>query len=175
MHTRTAVFLDRDGTIIEDRGHLHSPEQIQFIDGAVAALRRLQDRHLLFVVTHQGGIAQGLITAAQAQAVNDALVRRLAAEGIIIEKVYTCPHAREDGCACIKPNPHSLNQAAEEYGLDLSHSYVIGDHPHDYELGANAGARGIYVLTGHGHKHRDELAPDAVVADDLSAAAGMIL
>lgn len=172
---KPAVFLDRDGTIIEDCGHLHSPEQISFIDGAAEALRRLQETHLLFIVTHQSGIAKGLITAEQAQAVNDAVVQRLAAADVAITAVYTCPHAREEGCACIKPNPHALHEAARDYDVDLRSSHVVGDHPHDYELATNAGARGIYVLTGHGRKHFDELPPNAAVAEDIAEAAIMIL
>lgn len=172
---KSAVFLDRDGTIIEDRGHLHSPDQISFIPGAVDALRRLQDTHLLFIVTHQSGIAKGLITAEQARSVNDAVVQRLAAADVVITAVYTCPHAREEECACIKPKPHALLEAARDYGVDLNASHVVGDHPHDYELAINAGARGIYVLTGHGRKHFDELPPGTLVADDIAEAATRIL
>ncbi|MFW5893645.1 MAG: D-glycero-alpha-D-manno-heptose-1,7-bisphosphate 7-phosphatase [Verrucomicrobiota bacterium] len=172
---KPAVFLDRDGTIIEDRGHLHSPEQISFIPSAIKALQELQKTHLLFIVTHQSGIAKGLITAKQAQSVNDAVVNRLAANQIAITAVYTCPHAREEGCACIKPNPHTLHEAARDYDVDLSASHVVGDHPHDYELALNAGAHGIYVLTGHGRKHFDELPPETVVAKDIAEAATIIL
>lgn len=171
---KSAVFLDRDGTIIEDRGHLHSPEQVSFIPGAVEALQRLQETHLLFIVTHQSGIAKGLITAEQAQSVNDAVVRQLADAKVAITAVYTCPHAREEECACIKPKPYALHKAARDYDVDLSASHVVGDHPHDYELAINAGAHGIYVLTGHGRKHLDELPPGAVVADDIAEAANKI-
>lgn len=173
--TIAAVFLDRDGTIIEDRGHLRSPSEVVFFPGTVRALRLLQKSLKLFIVTHQPGIAEGTVQTAEVARVNDHVVGRLARDGIRIERVYCCPHRRSDNCGCIKPNVYHLCMAAREFGIDLGKSFVIGDHPHDVELARNAGATGIYVLTGHGTRHRAELAPEAVVTADIGQATSRIL
>jgi D-glycero-D-manno-heptose 1,7-bisphosphate phosphatase len=172
---RPALFLDRDGTIIEDRGDLGDPEQVQFLPGVIDALRALNARFTLFIVTNQPGIAAGRLGAEQVAAVNRRVVERLEQAGVIIERVFVCPHARADGCSCIKPKPHFLHVAEREHRIDLCRSYTIGDHPHDVEFGRTAGAMGVYVLTGHGSKHLKELAaPDHIVAASLAEAARMI-
>lgn len=170
-----AVFFDRDGTLIEDRGHLRDPGEVVFFADTVDALRRLQAHARLFIVTHQSGIGMGLLTQADADRVNTFVVDRLREAGVIITAVYCCPHRHDEGCACIKPNPLFLKQAASEYGLDLRRSFVVGDHPHDVELAGNAAATGIYVLTGHGAKHRAELPPGAIVVPGIREAADWIL
>jgi histidinol-phosphate phosphatase family protein len=170
-----AVFLDRDGTIIEDRGHLRYPSQAVFIPGAFDALRRLQEEFLLFILTNQSGIAKGLITREDAERVNEHVVERLAEAGIRIADVYVCPHERTDGCPCIKPKGYFPQAAAGRYGIDLTRSFAVGDHPHDVELADTIGGRGVYVLTGHGERHRAELPPDAVVVRDIAEAAERIL
>ena len=170
-----AVFLDRDGTLIEDNGSLRSPTQVVFYVATVPALRRLQEYFRLFIVTNQSGIAKGELTLEEANQVNAHVVERLREYGVRIGAVYCCPHQRSDHCACIKPKPFFLVQAAREYGLDLSRSFVIGDHPHDVEFARNAGATGVYVLTGHGLKHRAELRGDAMVTANIAGAAGWIL
>jgi len=172
---RPAVFLDRDGTIIEDRGHLSDPSQIVFLPETFDALLRLREQFLLFIVTHQPGIARGLITRKQADRVNRAVVAALAERGIAITDAYVCPHERSQDCACIKPRPYFLEQAAARYSIDLAASFTVGDHPHDVEFALNVGARGIYVLTGHGQKHQSELPPDAIVVPTIAQAAERIL
>ncbi len=173
--TIPAVFLDRDGTIIEDRGHLRNPSEAVFFPETLRALRRLQKSFKFFIVTHQPGIAEGVIRAEEVARVNEHVVRRLAQAGICIERVYCCPHRRSDNCGCIKPKAYYLHMAAREFGVDLGKSFVIGDHPHDVELARNAGATGIYVLTGHGTKHRSQLAAGALVVADIGQAAQQIL
>jgi len=170
-----AVFLDRDGTLIEDRGHLRDPDDVVFYPDTAEALRRLQKEFRLFIVTNQSGIGKGLITAAEAGRVNGYVVERLQQEGVRIEQVYCCPHRREDLCACIKPNPLFLNQAAKDYHLDLSRSFTVGDHPHDVQLAGPAGAAGLYVLTGHGSRHRTELPAGTTVVPGIREAADWIL
>ena len=152
------VFLDRDGTLIEDRGHLRSPADVVFFPDTVRALRRLQEHFRLFIVTHQPGVSTGMLSAAEVTRVNDHVVAELRRQRVFISAVYCCPHRREEQCACIKPRPFFLERAAREHGLDLARSFVIGDHPHDVALAGNAGATGIYVLSGHGAKHRAEMA-----------------
>jgi L-threonylcarbamoyladenylate synthase len=167
--------MDRDGTIIEDRGHLRSPSQVVFFPDTVRALRLLQRNFRLFIVTNQPGIAEGVIGPTDVAGVHDFVLGHLAQSGIRIERVYCCPHRRADGCRCIKPKPHYLRRAAREYGIDLRGSFVVGDHPHDVELASNAGATGIYVLTGHGEKHRTDLPAGAVVTPGIWEAATRIV
>jgi len=172
---RPAVFLDRDGTIIEDRGHLRRPDEVEFYPDAFAALRSLQPRFALVIVTNQGGIGQGLITAAEAERLNGHVVGMLAANGVDIAGVYVCPHSRAEGCRCIKPHPHFLLEAARKHGLDLSRSFTVGYHPHDVELADRAGARrGILVLTGHGRRHEGDVAPGTPKAAGIGEAAEII-
>lgn len=170
-----AVFLDRDGTVIDDRGHLKNPEQVIFYDFTFKALKLLQKNFMLFIVTNQSGIAKGLLKREDVEKVNRHVVEALKQNGINITEVYYCPHNREDNCECIKPKAYFLKKAAAKYKIDLDKSYVIGDHPHDVECGLNAGATGIFVLTGHGSKHLDEVKEEWRVAANLLEAAEMIL
>lgn len=170
-----AVFLDRDGTIIEDRGHLRSPSEVVFFPHIVSALQKLQEHYRLFIVTHQPGIARGLLRVDEVARVNDYIVAELRKHGIVVSEVYCCPHLREDGCVCVKPRPHFLQQAADAYGVDLQESFAVGDHPHDVLLADNAGATGLYVLTGHGAKHRAELPAGKAVVSGIREAAEWIL
>jgi D-glycero-D-manno-heptose 1,7-bisphosphate phosphatase len=172
--TQAAIFLDRDGTLIEDAGFLRDVAEVNFYPQTFPALRRLST-FVLFIVTNQSGIAKGHIAAEEARAVNDYVVRRLAEEQINIRAVYCCPHQRIDECECMKPKPYFLKLAEHDYGIDLRRSFVIGDHPSDIELGHAVGAKGIYVLTGHGAKHRVELCVGTTVVADIGAAAETIL
>jgi histidinol phosphatase-like enzyme len=104
-------------------------------------------------------------------AFNQQIEALLEKQGITIRKTYYCPHLKEDGCLCHKPSPFFLYQAQKEFDIDLKRSFVIGDHPHDVEMAHHVGARSVYVLTGHGKKHRDELnelnAPPDFIASNL--------
>lgn len=171
---KPGVFLDRDGTLIEDAGFLRDVAQVEFYPQTFAALRRLEG-FVLFIVTNQSGIAKGHIRTEEARTVNDFVVRRLAEEGSSIRAVYCCPHQRSDGCECMKPSAHFLRIAANDYDIDLVRSFVVGDHPSDVELAHAVGAKGIYVLTGHGYKHRAEVQVPGVVVADIGAAVEAIL
>ena len=172
---RPAIFWDRDGTLIEDRGHLADPGEVVLFPGTIHALRRLQDDFLFFIVTNQPGVAEGTISIHDVDRINSHVVSQLADAGLTISAVYVCPHRRADGCVCIKPNPYFLHRAAEDFQVSLRHSYVVGDHPHDVELAEQAGAQGIYVCTGHGMKHLDELGENTIVVPDIRAASEWIL
>jgi len=169
---RPAVFLDRDGTIIEDCGHLSRPEQVVFFEDTIPALLQLQQHFDLFIVTNQSGVAKGIINTDDVARVNDHVLFHLTAFGVRIVETYVCPHAAADNCRCMKPGPYFLQQAAQSYFIDLPASYVIGDHPHDVKFAENAGATGIYVLSGHGMQHRAELPLEhtAIVPGILEAA-----
>ncbi|MBN1505606.1 MAG: HAD family hydrolase [Sedimentisphaerales bacterium] len=170
-----AVFLDRDGTIIEDRGVLAEPSEIVFYPDIVGALRRLQQRFLLFLVTNQPGVARGAITLDDVNRVNAQVVSYLAEHDVTLTAVYVCPHERVDGCLCIKPNPHFLRKAAKEHAVDLQRSFTVGDHPHDVEFARSVGARGVYVRTGHGQKHLADLSAGEIVTSGIAEAADWIL
>lgn len=170
-----AVFLDRDGTIIDDRGVLGEPSEVVFYPDTVDALRRLQEHFLLFLVTNQPGVARGVITLDHVNRVNAHVVSYLAEHGVTITAVYVCPHERVDGCICIKPNPHFLHKAAAEHAVDLPRSFTVGDHPHDVDLARSVGARGVYVRTGHGEKHLGDLSPGEIVVSGIREAADWIL
>ncbi len=167
-----AVFLDRDGTINEDVGDLYLPEELRFITGAIEALRLLREKFLLFIITNQSGIGKGNFTEEQYLRFSRHFAGLLEQEGVVFSGVYHCPHANEDGCLCKKPSTHFMDRAAEEFSIDIASSYVIGDHPHDVEMGRRAGAGTVYLLTGHGQKHFSELtfSPDYIAADILDAA-----
>jgi histidinol-phosphate phosphatase family protein len=168
---RPAVFLDRDGAIIEDRGHLARVEDVVLYPGAPEALRRLQERFLLFIVTNQPGVAQGLIRMEDVDLVNAYLVAQLRELGVQIAAVYVCPHRRADGCECIKPKRYFPDRAAAEHGADLARSISLGDHLHDVELAEATGGRGVFLLTGHGARHAAELPPGTVVVPGIGEAA----
>lgn len=172
---RPAVFLDRDGTIIEDCGDLSDPAQVVFFKETFAALRRLADHFILFIVTNQSGVAKGTITSKDVKRVNDYVERRLAEQGVAVAATYVCPHLRSDGCHCIKPNPFFLKEAERDFAIDLRRSFVIGDHPHDVEFAVNVEATGIYVLSGHGVKHREEIKAQTIVVDGIREAVDLIL
>lgn len=172
---RPAIFLDRDGTLIEDRGHLSDPGQAVFYPETAQALRRLQTHFLLFIVTNQSGVSRGILRLEDANRVNTHVVQRLRDNGVAIREVYCCPHTREDRCTCIKPKPYFLSLAAHDHDVDLSRSFVVGDHPADVELAVNAGARGIYVLCGHGRKHLNEVNVPCEIVEGICDAADTIL
>lgn len=172
---RSAVFLDRDGTIIEDRGNLSHPSQVVFYDDTIPALQTLQETFDLFLVTNQSGVAKGIISIQDVERVNAYVTGHLAEFGIRIIKTYVCPHKRSDNCRCIKPKPYFLRKAEKDHRVDLKRSYVIGDHPHDAEFGKNVDANAIYLLSGHGIKHRDELDDDIVVVNGIREAVELII
>ena len=172
---RSAIFLDRDGTLIEDVGNLDDPRAIRLFPDTAEALRKLQKNYLLFVVTNQSGVSQGDLSMDQVDAVNNRLDEILSQEGVTIRKWYVCPHSREDNCACIKPKPGFLLEAANDYGLDLKKSFVIGDHPHDALTGNELGVYGLLLLTGHGGRHLSDLPADKLVFHRLGEATEWIL
>ena len=171
-----ALFLDRDGTINEDVGDLYRIEDLVFIPRSLDALRILQHHFLLFIITNQSGIGRGSFSEEEYFAFRSEYDRVLRDAGIEIIETLHCPHIPEDRCSCRKPSSHFIDLLTDKYNIDLQSSFSIGDHPGDVEMGQARGARGIYLLTGHGRKHRDELitAPD-YIADDLFSACDYIL
>jgi len=169
------VFLDRDGTIVEDRGDLSDPSQVAFFKDTVASLRRLAEHFTLFIVTNQSGVSRGTITLDDVERVNAYIETYLAARGVPIAATYVCPHERASGCKCIKPNPFFLKQAERDFHIDLRRSFVVGDHPHDVDLATRVGAIGIYVLSGHGMSHLGEVAGHTPIAEGIREATDRVL
>jgi len=148
---RPAVFLDRDGTLIEDRHYLRDPAQVRLLPGAAAAVRRLdQAGRPIVVVTNQSGIARGLLTEADYTAAARRLEELLAADGARLAGKYHCPHLPEISgpCECRKPGPLLYRRAADQLNLDLARSWWVGDRLRDIAGAARFGGRGLLVRTG---------------------------
>ena len=180
LSTASAVFLDRDGTINEERNYLSRPEDVVLFPGAGAALRRLQDAGFkLFIVSNQSGVGRGYFTLADLEQVNQRLLSELAPAGVRIQKIYIAPEAPNQPSRGRKPSPQFLLDARAEFGLDLARSYMVGDKLIDLECGWNAGVdKCILVRTGYGaeiERASAESIGRAVVVDDLAAATNWIL
>lgn len=153
---RPAVFLDRDGVIIEDVHYLEKPEQVRLTPGAGAAVARLNAAGLpVVVVTNQSGVARGYFPVERVGEAHRRLDELLAEQGAHVDRYYFCPH-HPDGtvpafrveCDCRKPRPGMLHRAARDLGVDLDASYLIGDKVSDLEAGAAAGCRTLLVRAG---------------------------
>lgn len=175
MIKNRAVFLDRDGTIIDDRGYLKHPDEVYIFPQSKESLRLLQKYFLLIIITNQSGIGKGVTTEAEVEAVNRFLIAELKNEGIEIDAIYVCPHKKEDNCDCYKPKPHFIFEAEKRFSIDLSASFMIGDHPSDVYCGINAGVTPLYVLSGHGNKHVSELNCEVGIFDGIAEASDYIL
>jgi len=138
---RRALFVDRDGTLIVDVGYPRDPALVEPLPGAIDALRVLQPRFALVIISNQSGIGRGLISAAEAAAVHARVVERFAQAGVTFAGAYYCPHAPDAGCRCRKPAPGLLLDAARDLGLDLAASTMLGDKPSDLAAGRAAGCR----------------------------------
>jgi D-glycero-D-manno-heptose 1,7-bisphosphate phosphatase len=175
-----AVFLDRDGTLIEEKEYLSRPEQVVILPGVPQALAKLRRAgYLLIIVSNQAGVGRGYFTEADVHAVHQYLAAELARDGVAFDKIYFAPEAPDQPRVGRKPSPKFLFDARNEFSLDLGASYMIGDKLLDLECGWNAGVKkSLLVRTGYGaqleHSCPDKLG-SAVIVDDLSAAAEWIL
>ncbi len=143
------VFLDRDGTLNLDSGYIASPTELVLFSGAAGAVARLNKAGLRVVlVTNQSGVARGFFTIAELHDIHEKLQSVLKTEGAWLDAIFVCPHHPEEHCWCRKPNPGLLDQAATQFGLDLTCSYVVGDKDIDLELAHRVGALGVLVMTG---------------------------
>jgi D,D-heptose 1,7-bisphosphate phosphatase len=139
---RKAVFLDRDGTIIADKGYLSDPAEIAFLPGVIDALRQLQQMgYLLVVVSNQSGIGRGYFTEDRYLQVQEQFRQLLSRRGIKLDGIYYCPHGPEEACGCRKPAIGMALQAAADLNIDLAASCMVGDKDSDLEFGRNFGAK----------------------------------
>jgi D,D-heptose 1,7-bisphosphate phosphatase len=179
---RRAVFLDKDGTLVEDVPPNIRPSLVRFYPGVFTALRLLEQvGFALIIATNQSGIAEGRCTESEVRRMHTYLRCRLADEGITLAGFYYCPH-RAGGsvtpyaipCDCRKPRPGLLLRAAHDFNIDLSRSWMVGDILHDVEAGRSAGCRTVLVTNGHETEWRltearwpDHLAPTVLAAAQL--------
>jgi D-glycero-D-manno-heptose 1,7-bisphosphate phosphatase len=183
---KRAVFLDRDGTLIEESGYLDRLERLIFFPFTVDAVRVLNRAGFaVVVVTNQAGIARGIVKESFVDEAHQHIARRLEAGGATIDAFYCCPHYPQGvveqysrTCDCRKPQPGLFLRAAADLNLDLEHSFVVGDRWHDLAAGQAVGASGVLVRTGIGQS--DEAAPDPnivpdAIVDNLMEAAAWIL
>ncbi len=181
MSERPAVFLDRDGTLNEELGYLHDPDELVLIPGAAQAVAKLNARGIpVVVVTNQSGIGRGYYGFEEFNKVMARMTELLAGSGARLDAVYTSPHHEKGRGAFAhpdhperKPNAGMLTRAAREHGLDLSTSWMIGDKESDLEAGRRAGCRVALVRTGYGHGVDGSLAD--LVAENLPEAVERIL
>jgi len=167
---RRAVFLDRDGTVNEEREYLYRVEDFVFVPGAPAAIRRLNEAGwLVVVVTNQSGVARGYYAEGDVERLHRHVSQQLAAAGAHVDAFYFCPHHPLEGvgvyrreCDCRKGRPGMLLRAAAEHGIDLSSSYMVGDKVADVEAGEAAGCTPLLVLSGYGVAESGRLASTRV-------------
>ena len=184
---KPAVFIDRDGTILDELGYVVPGSEIKIYPFSAPAIVKLSQAGFpVVVITNQGGIALGMYDHAFVDQTHKNLAASLAEDGAAVTAWYYCPH-HPDGkvaeftavCECRKPGTKMLETAARELGLDLTRSWVVGDQWRDIELARRAGARGILVRTGYGAgleaNWPGEVARPPVVCDDLMDAADHIL
>jgi len=185
---RQAIFMDRDGTVSDEVGYVNHIDRYRLLPRSAEAIRRINQAGLMaFVVTNQSGIARGLFDEALLRRVHEALARMLADQGARLDGIYACVHHPDVGeppwradCDCRKPRPGLLLRAAQDHGVDLSRSYMIGDTVLDIEAARRAGATGVLVLTGYGKGDLDfrmsqrRLTPAHIAGDLLDAVAWIL-
>lgn len=176
MKPRPAVFLDRDGTVNEDRGYVTSVSEFVLFPGVCEGIARLNQLHLpVIIVTNQSAIARGLMTEQDLSRIHHAFAQNLQRVGAHVDAFYFCPHHPEAGCECRKPKPGMIHQAVKDFDLDVSRCFLIGDKPSDLEAAQAGGVKGVLVKTSPyasealAAKQNDWLAI-AYVADSFSQA-----
>lgn len=156
---RPAIFLDRDGTILDYVPYLSSPEQVKLIEGAATALAELAAAgYLLIIVSNQSGIGRGYYSESDLTAVTNELESALAVHGVSINLMLHCPHTPADSCDCRKPLPGMALTAGKHLNIDLANSFVVGDNCSDMGFGRSIGATTILVKTGLGEQQMESCA-----------------
>lgn len=176
-HGRPAVFLDRDGTVIQEREYLADPAGVVLVDGAAGAIARLRAAgYAVVIVTNQSGIARGLYGEEDYRAVAARLDEILDRADAAVEATYYCPHHPDFSgpCDCRKPGLGMYRRASEALGLDPARSFFVGDRVKDVLPARAFGGTGILVRTGYGAEEQSGVPPDVTVVADLPAAAALI-
>ena len=185
---RPAVFLDRDGTINEKMGYINHISRFHLLPGVAEAIRLLNQSEIpVVIVTNQSGLARGYIPEELLTEVHDKMVRLLSEDDAHVDGIYICPHHPEAvmpehriDCDCRKPKTGLLDKAANELGLDLPKSYVVGDRWSDLKAAVKVGSTPVLVLTGYGKGDLEYTSPGQeiqprYIANDLYEAVEWIL
>ncbi|MFX1375669.1 MAG: D-glycero-alpha-D-manno-heptose-1,7-bisphosphate 7-phosphatase [Promethearchaeota archaeon] len=179
MSKKKAIILDRDGTLIEDKNYAYKIEDLELLPGVIEGLRKLQEDFIFIIVTNQSGIGRGYYTIDDFQNFNNYLIRLLNSENIEVLKTYFCPHLREDNCDCRKPKTKFITKIINDFNINIKESWMIGDHPSDIQFGLNAGCRTVFLTTGHGYEHIEELESlgikPTIISDNFVDAAKQII
>jgi D-glycero-D-manno-heptose 1,7-bisphosphate phosphatase len=174
---RRAVFLDRDGTVVEDVGYLTDPSQLKLLPGTIDGIRLLQDQFLIVMVTNQSAVARGLLDEEGLLSIHQKLATALYSHGAFLDAIYVCPHHPDRvQCHCRKPQPGMLLQAREDFDIQLGSSFMIGDKGSDILAGQRAHVAATVLVTSH--KTDLGLLPNVrptYVANNLFEAAQLIL
>ena len=183
-----AVFLDRDGTICEEVGYVNHLDRVQIYPWSAEAIRKLNRAGLaVIIVTNQSGVGRGYFSESLVKQVHMKIALELAANDARLDAFYYCPHhpaatveEYRKECRCRKPAPGMLEEAAKRFNIDLASSFVVGDSYRDVQLGYQAGAKTVLVMTGYGRGEYEHLRkawprlPD-MIAENLLEAVGKIL
>ena len=186
--SKIAVFIDRDGTMSEEVGYVNHISRFKLLENTAAAVKLLNEAGVLAIVaTNQAGVARGYFEEPMINKVHEKLKNELAKSGASVDAIYYCPHHPSAGkppyraeCNCRKPKPGMILRAREDFDIDLSRSYMVGDKISDVEFGQKLGLKSVMVMTGYGigeyeHQRQDwKTAPD-FMADDLLGAVKWII
>lgn len=146
MKKNKVIFLDRDGTINVDYEYVHDKNKLEFIDGSIEGLKKMQEMGFkLIIITNQSGIGRGYFTLEEYYNFNSYFLEELKSYGINIEKVYFCPHIHEDNCECRKPKIGMFKKAIDDYNVDIEKSFAIGDKERDLCICKQSSVSGIIV------------------------------
>lgn len=176
-----AIFLDRDGTLNEEKGYINDLSRLRLLPKVAEALKILKDHGFkLIVITNQSGPARGYFPKELVFQTNELLQKKLKKKGVSLDDFFICFHHPDENCPCRKPKIGLIEQALKKYSIDLEKSYLIGDRIIDIETAQNAGIKGILVLTGYGKGELKYVAPKKgitpyFVAKNLKEAAEFIL
>ncbi len=176
-----AIFVDRDGVINENRSdYVKSWQEFRFLPGSREAIAQLTHAgHRIIVCTNQAAIARGIVSVETVEDIHHHMVAEIAQVGGVIEKIYYCPHGKDENCFCRKPRPGMLLRARDELGIDMKDAIFVGDSITDVRAGIAAGVRTILVLTGLGmeqlREHSHEADGPFHIAMSLKHAAEFIL
>ena len=172
----SAIFVDRDGTINEEIHYLHEPEKFKLLPNVIEGLKKFQTMGFrIIVITNQPGIGFGYYTKEDFFRVNKKMLSILSKTGILVDKIYFCPHTKAEGCDCRKPGQALIERARVEMNLDLNACVIVGDRTSDIEAGKRAGMSTVLVKSGAGGKDDAFEAKADFIAEDLLDAAHYIL
>lgn len=171
-----AVFVDRDGTINEEVLYLHDPAKFRLLPNALEGLKQFQEMgYRIIIVTNQPGIGMGYFDESDFYAVNREMLKSFSKAGVLVDKIYFCPHSKSENCACRKPGQALVQRAVRELNVDLSKSYFIGDKTADLETGRKAGMKTISVSTGFACQDGEFDSGADILASNLLDAAKKVL